>query len=87
MVGTSDDVTVRMKKKLLRWFGHVKKYRIKYTGGKLHEKQENSPKRMYKELNDSRWGERSAGIAAFGAPFFLTSHLGSKRQVKLKIRY
>ena len=45
MAGTSENVTVRMKKNVLSWFGHVEHF-------------EDTSEGMYEDVDDSRRGER-----------------------------
>ena len=89
MAGTSEDVTVRIEKNVLSWFGHHERmsdermakniYCGKVSGkrqGETSQKHEDPPKGMYEEVDDN--GE----TVAFGARFPFTP-IGIQREARL----
>ena len=56
MAGTNEDVTVRMKKNVLSWLGHVE--RMSDERKRSRKKHEDPPEGMYEEVDDSGRGKR-----------------------------
>ena len=84
MAGTSEDVTVRMKKNVLSWFGHVERMRDgriakKIYDGKVSGKRDRGRPRLTFE-NTVRRRKRYVETVAFGALFSLTTWLRIKRE-------